>query len=245
MGLQERDRSPGRLGTPLVMEVVLLKPTTAELKMLSAIRRNNSTELQALRERLLRENVAGEMGALQVTSAGRSEGKTTIAACIAIMMAELGKKTLLVDVNFYSPRIRNVFSMKNPFGLFDVLKGDKHWRECLARVDSPPFDVLHMGDTAAIADPLRFSEALREFIKDAEKEFDLLVLDGGAISASIVPPFVGAIVDTSIVVVQANRTRRKAVEHCIRLLRDSQVSILGTVLNRREYYIPDWIYRRL
>jgi len=90
-----------------------------------------------------------------VTSAAPGDGKTTVAANLAVAHAEQGKRTLLIDGDMRRPSVHRNFNVPSVVGLSNVLLGEMSWREALIRVEAfPDLDILAAGPPSRRASDL-------------------------------------------------------------------------------------------
>jgi capsular exopolysaccharide synthesis family protein len=174
----------------------------------------------------------GRLRSIVLTSATPGEGKTTIAAHLAIANADRGKKTLLVDGDLRRPSLHAKFGLTPQAGLSNVLTGELAWHDAVLSVEGRPnLTILPAGPGSHRAADLigpRLSTLLDEFAK----EFDLVILDS--------PPLLGfaeclqmaTAADGVLIVSLAGETRRKAVAEVISVLNRLRANIVGVVLNQ-------------
>ena len=77
------------------------------------------------------------------------------------------------------------------------------------------------------------------------RDFDYIILDGPPPTASAESRLIADKVDGVVLIVEAGKTRRQVAVRAKQELENSGANFLGVILNRRKYYIPQWIYRRL
>jgi len=188
---------------------------------------------------------------LLVTSAGPSEGKTTVACCIAISMAQTGKRVLLVDCDFRRPRIHRIF--RGPGhdmgpGLTSALVGEST-EECAIRTEIPNLSVIPAGPIPPNPAELLQSERFKQFLAKMQAAYDLVLLDSPPLVAVTDATVLSAIVDGTVVVVRAFQTGKDLARHANRLLTHVGSPIAGVILNavnveRDEYKYLYHYYRR-
>jgi len=100
-------------------------------------------------------------------------------------------------------------------------------------------DKLHSKDIASSPQP---QEAL---LTDLRRRFDYVLLDAPAVASNSLASSFGAFIDGAVLVLKARHTRRPVVQLAVERLESAGVKILGTVLNQRDYPIPQSIYKRL
>jgi capsular exopolysaccharide synthesis family protein len=188
--------------------------------------------VRTIRNTILLSDFEGRLRSIVVTSAAPSEGKTTIAAHLAVANADRGKKTLLVDGDLRRPSLHTKFGFTPREGLSNVLTGELPWQDVVHPVEGKPnLNVLPAGLGSHRAADLigpRLSTLLDEFAK----EYDLVILDS--------PPLLGfaeclqmsTAADGVLIISVAGETRRRAVAEVIGVLNRLRANIVGVVLNQ-------------
>jgi capsular exopolysaccharide synthesis family protein len=188
--------------------------------------------VRTVRNTILLSDFEGRLRSIVLTSAAPSEGKTTIAAHLAIANADRGKKTLLVDADLRRPSLHSKFGFTPREGLSNVLTGELPWQDVVLPVEGKPnLSLLPAGPGSHRAADLigpRLSSLLDEFAK----EYDLVILDS--------PPLLGfaeclqmaTTADGVLIISLAGETRRKAVAEVISVLHRVRANVIGVVLNQ-------------
>ena len=188
--------------------------------------------VRTIRNTIFLSDFEGRLRSIALTSATPSEGKTTLAAHLAIANADQGKKTLLVDADLRRPSVHTKFGLTPRQGLSNVLTGELLWQDVVHSIDGKPnLSVLPAGPGSHRAADLigpRLSALLDEFAK----EYDLVILDS--------PPLLGFAeclqmatdADGVLIVTRAGETKRKAVLAVVSVLHRLRVNIIGLILNQ-------------
>jgi capsular exopolysaccharide synthesis family protein len=166
---------------------------------------------------------------LLITSASAGEGKTTVAVNLALSLARLNDRVLLVDFDLRRPSVSRALNLESGLGLSDCLLGGAAWRECRRTGPVGSLDVLTAG-TASAGEPaeMALSPRLRQLLTEAEDEYDFVILDSAPVL--IYPADVrtlAALVDGTLLTVRSGFTSREAVREAWMQLRRP----LGIVLN--------------
>lgn len=125
----------------------------------------------------------GEKGrkGFMVTSSLPREGKTALASNLAILEAQAGIKTLLIDANFRVPAIHKVFEIEEFFGLSEVLRGVHEWENMVKGVERlPALSILTSGRQVESPMDLLSSHRATLVLKNLEEEFDRIIVDAPA-----------------------------------------------------------------
>jgi polysaccharide biosynthesis transport protein len=164
-----------------------------------------------------------------VTSASPAEGKSTIALYLAAAHSQQQRRTLLIDGDMRRPVIK--LGVSNDRGLSDVVNGTMHWKEAVQRTYAyPDLDVLSAGPSSRrVAD--RIGSVLRSILDEAEREYDLVVIDSPPLLGFAEPLEIAALADSVIIVARAGRTNRSAVASVVEKLKRVRANIIGIVLN--------------
>ncbi len=188
--------------------------------------------VRTLRNTILLSDFEGRLHSIVLTSATPGEGKTTLAAHLAIAHADRGNRTLLVDGDLRRPSLHAKFGLTPDRGLSNILTGELSWQETVIPIENKPnLSLLPAGLGSHRAADLigpRLSTLLDEFAK----EFALVILDS--------PPLLGfaeclqmaAAADGVLIVTCAGETRRRAVAEVVSTLRRLRANIVGVVLNQ-------------
>jgi|SRR5579883_2614399 len=222
---------------PLLGSVMTLGPRVgAPAKLLIDI---HPTSIAAEAYRLLRTNldfaaVEGKpVRALQVTSALPREGKSTTVANLAIVLAQAGRRVLIVDADLRRPSQHLLFGIGNRTGLSNLLVSDAaRPEELIATTEIPNLRVLTSGALPPNPAELLALPRFTALLARLEAEADIVVLDTPPalpLSDSII---IASRVDGTLLVVDSRRARSESVRRAVIALRKADARILGAVLNK-------------
>jgi protein-tyrosine kinase len=204
--------------------------------------------LMTLRNSIDSELKDSDFRVIMFTSSIAGEGKTTIAAFLARMLA-IGEsdRVLLVDCAVTDPEIHTLFGIDNDNGILDYLSGTASLDEIIKTADEGVLDIVPIGPRrgADITQPLFNSENMSTFINAAREMYDYVLIDTSAILEAPETPIIGSYATGTVLVVQSGRTRREVIKRAMLTIEKLGGKFLGTVLNRKKYYIPEFIYRRV
>ena len=188
---------------------------------------------------------------LLVTSSGPSEGKTTVACCVAVAMAQANRRVVLVDCDLRRPRIHRIFpecKTENRPGLTSALL-DESITDCAVATEVPNLWVVAAGPIPPNPSELLHSERFKAFLNKLKSQYDLVVLDSPPLVAVTDATILSTIVDGTLLVVRAAKTSKDLARHASRILADVGAHMAGVVLNavnleRSEYKYSYLYYRR-
>jgi protein-tyrosine kinase len=189
-----------------------------------------------------------ESRVIMFTSAVRGEGKTTMVASLARILA-LGEsdKILVVDCSVRSPELHRLFGVGNDRGILEYLAGTAQLGDIVQPVDRGILDLVTAGTSGNIdlIQPLFNSDRFGALLREAATKYDYVLVDSSAILEAPETPIIGARVDGIVMVVHAAKTRREVIKRAMLMVEKLDGTFIGTVLNRKKYYIPEFIYRRV
>ncbi len=166
---------------------------------------------------------------LLVTSAGPMEGKTTVASCLAVAMAQAGQRVLLMDCDLRRPRIHKVYGRNNREGVTTALLDLATARFEATEVEN--LSVMTSGPIPPNPAELLHSEAFDKLLQLVGQKFDRVVIDSPPIMPVTDAAVIAPRVDGAIVVIRAFRTSKDAARQALRLLSDVGARTVGIVLN--------------
>lgn len=169
-----------------------------------------------------------------VTSAGENEGKSTVAANLAIAMAQKGKKVLLLDCDFRKPSLHKIFEVEVPKGegISGYLAASDTQAPKLLTLDKLGglrLGVSHVENRSV--HQLVHSSRLEALLQNARQDYDCIILDTPPMLAATDAEALAVLADTAVLVVRADFMYTTAVNDCLDKLRRSARDLCGIVLN--------------
>ncbi|EPH95107.1 capsular exopolysaccharide family protein, partial [Enterococcus faecalis 13-SD-W-01] len=157
-----------------------------------------SEKFRAIRSNIIFNSTDKELRSLVITSSGPSEGKSFIAANLAVVFADTGKKVLLVDADLRKPTVGITFKLPNAEGLSTLLANRQDQPESYiyqSGVDN--LSILLSGPKSPNPSEMINSRRMEELITELEQSYDLVIFD--------MPPVVTA-TDAQILAARADGT---------------------------------------
>ncbi|BAZ07668.1 capsular exopolysaccharide family protein [Calothrix sp. NIES-3974] len=169
---------------------------------------------------------------LTVTSVGVNEGKSTVAANLAQIAAQAGKRVLLVDANLRRPQVHEIVNLVNLKGLSEYLEEGVDFSDVVGL--APQEDNLFIvtaGKTVKNPTKVLSSERMQSFINQAENEFDLIIFDTSHLLGKLDTTVLAQQTDGMVLVVGLGKVTRSHLKQAVEELRVSQVPVWGVITN--------------
>jgi succinoglycan biosynthesis transport protein ExoP len=192
-----------------------------------------SEAYRSLRTALLLSS-AHELKVVAVTSAVASEGKSATATNLAVVMAQLGRRVLIVDADLRKPRLHEVLQVSNRAGLVSYLTGNADFESIISRTSVPQLFVIPAGPNPPNPSELLASERMQELVRMARSRFDFVVIDTPPILPVTDAALVGTLVDGVTLCLRAGKVTRDEARSCRDRLQFAGIKVLGVVLNRHS-----------
>jgi succinoglycan biosynthesis transport protein ExoP len=203
---------------------------------------------RSLRTNALFIATANNLKSVMITSASMNEGKTTTAINLAITLAQIGKRVLLIDVDLRSPSIHHYFGLDKDPGFSDVILGNANWKDVgrsitdimmgEIKVDdimvTPGMDNLNIITSGALpAHPAEFlnSPLVPKLIEEISENYDFVIFDAPPVLPVADPIILGSKVDGVFVVYKVGIISRYALKRTKLLLENVGAKVLSTILN--------------
>jgi len=203
-----------------------------------------SEAFRTLRTSVLLSTADRPPRALLVTSSQPGEGKTTISANLAISLAQLGRRVLLIDGDMRRPCIHRAFQVKEGAGLVSYLTGQRAWQEAVQTTRVPGLDVLVCGPIPPNPAELLSSDRMRLLIREVVGEYDFVVLDSPPLLNVADSRVLATLVEGVVLVVKGGATPRELVQRAQSNIRDVGAHVIGVVLNNLDVRADDYYYYR-
>lgn len=189
--------------------------------------------------------LSGEVTTVMVTSAVEREGKSTVVADLAIVLAQQGQRVVVVDADLRRPRLSALFGLPEDVGLTNVLLGRLSLEQALQSGDGGRVAVLGRGLEPPNPADLLTHPALGTLLERLAERYDVVLLDTPPVLALADAAILSRRCDGVILVVRAGRTASRVVLEASERLRAASARHLGSVLtmarvdvNRYRGYRP-------
>jgi polysaccharide biosynthesis transport protein len=195
--------------------------------------------LRALRTSLLSSRNGAPQTVL-ITSSTEGEGKTTLATNLAIVLAQLGRRVLLVDADIRRPHVHDLLNLSSDIGLSSLLShkvDEQELANAIVRLEQAPgLDILLAGPVPLYSAELLGSQEMKQALKLWRSQYDYVILDGAPVLPVTDSVILSSNVDATLLVARYEYTERQSVDRSLRLLRSQAGphSQLGVVLNAVE-----------
>ncbi len=224
-----------RLGVP-VLVVVPSVPGWSKRKDVKLIAVSEPKSAVAESYRTLRTSIlftAAQRGVhnIMVVSAAAGEGKTTTAANLAVVLADAGKRVVLLSCDLRKPRIHEFFDLGNDVGVSNVLAGEITPRDALRNPGRDNLLLMASGPVPGAPAELLQSEQMGELIDDLRDASDFVVIDTAPVLLVADALALAPLVDGVLFVADAQNTSRAAVTQARDQLEQLGARVIGAVLN--------------
>lgn len=185
---------------------------------------------RGIRARLLADGAAPRT--LMITSAFPGEGKTTVAANLALAFAESGVRTLIIDTDQRRGRLHRLFGYRPTPGLGDVLAGAMSAEEAIRATPHENLYVLNAGNIPAPDGPTLASEAFAKTVAQLRGALDLLIFDAPPVLGLDATAALALHADFTLIVISPGKKSAQAAPAAIAALRERGAKVRGFVLTK-------------
>ncbi|MEF8728846.1 MAG: chain length determinant protein tyrosine kinase EpsG [Accumulibacter sp.] len=191
-------------------------------------------QLRALRSQLMMRWLEARPGrrTLAVVSPDTGEGRSFIAANLAVVFSQLGQRTLLVDADLRRPRQHGLFRLPNRHGLSSVLAGRVDVAEAITRIPGMiDLSVLPAGAVPPNPQELLCRPQFADLMAGLQAQHEVVIIDTPAAGESADYQFVAAQSGGALVVARRDVSLVRNIESLVSSLQQGNVAVIGTVLN--------------
>jgi len=251
--LDSRISSPDELGVHLGLAHLGLLPVLPETEgsypLLSrGVPAGFSEAFRTLRTNVIFSSAEEGARTLVVTSTGPREGKSLVAANLAVAIAQAGQRVLLVDGDLRKPKLHEIFRVGQEPGVSNVMVGGAKTSEAIIESGVEGLWLMAAGRIPPNPAELLGSQRFHELLTSLKAHFDWVILDTPPVMAVTDAALVAHRVTGVVFVIRADATSRHAAKRALDQLEQVSAKFVGGVLNRvdlrRNAYYYSQYYRR-
>jgi succinoglycan biosynthesis transport protein ExoP len=179
---------------------------------------------------------------LLITSAVPNEGKSTVAANLAITMALSGAPTLLIDADLRRGALREAFGISSKVGFSEVLQREVNWQEVVVPTLYPNLFLLPRGKTASQPSEHLLRESTDSILREIYNHYDYIIIDSSPVLAADDTTSLAPKIDATLFVVRLSYTSARLTRKALELLYNRQVNVPGIILNFVDTSLPEYYY---
>ncbi|MHB1456452.1 MAG: polysaccharide biosynthesis tyrosine autokinase [Armatimonadota bacterium] len=185
-----------------------------------------------LRTDLLFTQRDNDFKTLMVATGKPGQGATTTICNLAIALAQVGKRVILIDADMRRPSLHKFFDLKNDAGLSTLLKGNGNPMDCIRKTVVENLIVIPAGPTPLNASELLASSRMQDIVEQLKQHFDFVLFDTPSTIVFSDGQILSSWLDAVLFVVSANQVPRDSEKLAIEKLRKAKANIIGSVVNR-------------
>jgi capsular exopolysaccharide synthesis family protein len=166
-----------------------------------------------------------------ITSPGLMDGKSTTCANLAVVLAQAGKETLVIDGDLHRPSLHKIFGVPNVNGMVNVLSGEHDLSE-MCTEPFPGLKILPAGPIPPNPAELLISGRLAPLIGQARQLFDYVLIDSPPTEMVSDPMIIATQADAVMLVLNSEETSKASMHRAVRELEAVGANVVGTVINK-------------
>ncbi len=170
---------------------------------------------------------------IEITSTVPDEGKSTVIASLGIVMAQAGKKTLIIDCDFRNPTQHKIFKVRNK-GVSDCIAAGGQFEDFRQATGQEGLDLFPSGPVAPNPSELLTSEKMKSMLTELREVYDYILIDTPPVLPVTDAAALSSQVDGVVLVVASGQNKPEAVQLSKRRLEQAKAHLLGCVLNKAK-----------
>lgn len=173
---------------------------------------------------------------IQITSPSMGDGKSTLAANLAISIAQAEKKVILIDADFRRPTVHHLFGLSPKRGLGSVIGGDAELAEVILPSGIPGLSILPCGPIPPNPAELLSLPRFKELLDYIREQFDFVIVDTPPLLAVTDPCMVVPLVDGVVLTLRISKQNRPAAQRAKEILATLAATVVGVVVNAVNHH---------
>jgi Mrp family chromosome partitioning ATPase len=168
-----------------------------------------------------------------------------IAGFCSFLVRDLNRRVLLFDINYLKPTLENYFEFSRHIGYENIFRND--FKEFTQKGNNSDARISVISCNCVKAELMQFlsSKNSIKVFEVLKNNFDYILIDSPPINKFAETRLISNYADGVILILEAGKTRKQVAIKAIKEIESAGGEFIGTILNRRKFYIPNWIYRWL
>jgi capsular exopolysaccharide synthesis family protein len=168
-----------------------------------------------------------------ITSPEKGEGKSTIAANLAISMAQQKERILLIDANLREPAMQDIFNIPNNSGLTDILATEEPFEEVVHQTRIENLDILTSGSVLSHFVELLGNQKMKNLLTKLSACYDAILIDAPSVLTSPETRVLSTYSEGVILSLKRGKTEIEKIEEAKRVLDIAEAKLVGVVMNEK------------
>lgn len=204
-----------------------------------------SEAYRSLRTNIIMRQFDKDMQVINVISTSAAEGKSTTILNLGVVFAQLGKKTLVLDLDLRLPTVHKKMKVKNKIGVSDVVTRNARFSDALIQY-AENLDLITSGTKIPYAAEFLQSEILKEFIGGLREIYDVILIDCPPVGLVTDGIIVSNYCDGTLLVIASGQDERKDLIRVKEQLEQTKTNVIGIVMTKmpvsKKYYNSAYRY---
>jgi chain length determinant protein tyrosine kinase EpsG len=186
---------------------------------------------RSIRSGLLLSGVGTVVKLMAILSPDEGDGRTFVAANLAVVFAQLGSRTLLIDLNFRKPRVHQLFQLKNNIGASSLIIKRATPEQAIQKTDIGSLDILTSGPKPPNPLELLSWQETKNLIATLRETYEVVIIDTPAFFNTADAQFIASLCDGNLLVARKGVTNLTTFGLLQKKLEVTTSKVLGAVVN--------------
>ena len=189
----------------------------------------NTEGYNRLKDNILYMNADGNKKVIQVESAVKGEGKTTVICNLAVSLGLTDKKVIVVDLDFHRPRTHRMFNVSKENGIAEYILNDEKLEKIIKKTEYKNVEIITRGAEIYNSSLVFVSDKFKKLIATLREQYDYVLLDCPPVLQMSDYMHISEVSDGVLFMVAYASTTKTQVADAIKELKKNGTEILGTV----------------